>query len=95
VDDKDVVFFPERINQKYLALHRPRRWVGPRFGVDKPDIWIGQGNSLLNFENYRLPGVIYAEGNNTTHMSCFRGLLECHCIIEMILSRRDTVMTPR
>ena len=53
-DDKDVVFFPERINQKYLALHRPRSWVGPRFGVDKPDIWIGQGNTLLNFENYRL-----------------------------------------
>jgi predicted GH43/DUF377 family glycosyl hydrolase len=53
-DDKNVVLFPEKINQKYLSLHKPRSWVGPRFGVDKPSIWIGQGNTLSNFENYTL-----------------------------------------
>jgi beta-1,2-mannobiose phosphorylase / 1,2-beta-oligomannan phosphorylase len=53
-DDKNVVLFPEKINQKYLSLHKPRSWVGPRFGVDKPSIWIGQGNTLSNFENYIL-----------------------------------------
>lgn len=53
-DNKDVVFFPERINQKYLSLHRPRSWVGPRFGVDKPSIWIAEGNTLLNFDNHTL-----------------------------------------
>ena len=29
-DNKDVVLFPEKINQKYLVLHRPRNWVGSK-----------------------------------------------------------------
>jgi predicted GH43/DUF377 family glycosyl hydrolase len=53
-DNKDVVFFPEKINQKYLSLHRPSRWVGPRFGVDKPSIWIAEGNTLSNFASHTL-----------------------------------------
>jgi predicted GH43/DUF377 family glycosyl hydrolase len=53
-DNKDVVFFPEKINQKYLSLHRPRSWVGPRFGIDKPSIWIAEGNTLSNFDNHTL-----------------------------------------
>ncbi|HYT46028.1 MAG TPA: glycosidase, partial [Methylomirabilota bacterium] len=53
-DNKDVVLFPEKINQKYLVLHRPRNWVGSKFGVDKPSIWIAEGNSLSNFENHTL-----------------------------------------
>src|SRR5215475_14693674 len=48
-DNKDVVIFPEKIvmqqqmvssnmekGAKYLFLHRPRTWVGPRYGVDRP-----------------------------------------------------------
>jgi len=53
-DNKDVVLFPEKINQKYLVLHRPRNWIGSKFGVDKPSIWIAEGNSLSNFENHTL-----------------------------------------
>ncbi len=53
-DNKDVVLFSEKINQKYLVLHRPRNWVGSKFGVDKPSIWIAEGNSLSNFENHTL-----------------------------------------
>jgi beta-1,2-mannobiose phosphorylase / 1,2-beta-oligomannan phosphorylase len=53
-DNKDVVLFSEKINQKYIALHRPRRWVGPKFGVDKPSIWIAEANTLPNFENHSL-----------------------------------------
>jgi predicted GH43/DUF377 family glycosyl hydrolase len=34
-DNKDLVIFPEKINQKYVCLHRPHNWVGPKFGVDK------------------------------------------------------------
>ncbi len=49
-DNKDVVLFSEKINQKYQVLHRPRNWVGSKFGVDKPSIWIAEGNSLSNFE---------------------------------------------
>ena len=53
-DNKDVVLFPEKINQKYLALHRPHHWVGPKFGVDKPSIWISEGDALPNFEKHAL-----------------------------------------
>ena len=53
-DNKDLVLFSEKINQKYLVLHRPRNWVGSKFGVDKPSIWIAEGNSLSNFENHTL-----------------------------------------
>lgn len=51
-DNKDVVLFPEKINQKYLILHRPHSWIGPRFGVDKPSIWIAEGDTLSKFEKH-------------------------------------------
>jgi len=53
-DDKDVVLFPEKINQKYLLLHRPHSWVGPRFGVDKPSVWITEGDTLSKFKKHTL-----------------------------------------
>ena len=53
-DNKDVVLFPEKINQKYVYLHRPRSWVGPKFGVDKPSIWIAEGNTLSDVEKHTL-----------------------------------------
>ena len=53
-DNKDVVLFPEKINQKYLVLHRPKNWIGSKFGVDKPSIWIAEGDSLSNFEKHTL-----------------------------------------
>jgi len=53
-DNKDVVLFPEKINQKYLALHRPHHWVGPKFGANKPSIWVSEGDTLPNFEKHAL-----------------------------------------
>ncbi|MDQ4015065.1 MAG: glycosidase [Thermoproteota archaeon] len=73
-DNKDVVLFPEKINQqessaislssastttidsagKYFFLHRPSSWIGSRYGVDKPSIWLGEGNALTNFEKHTL-----------------------------------------
>jgi predicted GH43/DUF377 family glycosyl hydrolase len=53
-DNKDLVIFPEKINQKYVCLHRPHNWVGPKFGVDKPSIWIGEGDTLSNFDKHSL-----------------------------------------
>ncbi len=38
-DDKDVVLFPERIQGKYAALHRPANWIGPGYPVERPSIW--------------------------------------------------------
>jgi predicted GH43/DUF377 family glycosyl hydrolase len=62
-DNKDVVLFSQNANQrlsnasestKYLFLHRPSSWVGSKYGVDKPSIWIGEGSSLTNFEKHTL-----------------------------------------
>jgi beta-1,2-mannobiose phosphorylase / 1,2-beta-oligomannan phosphorylase len=39
---------------KYFFLHRPSSWIGSRYGVDKPSIWIGEGNALTNFEKHTL-----------------------------------------
>jgi beta-1,2-mannobiose phosphorylase / 1,2-beta-oligomannan phosphorylase len=62
-DNKDVVLFPQKMSQRglnatetirYLFLHRPSSWVGPKYGVDKPSIWLGEGNSLTKFEKHTL-----------------------------------------
>lgn len=61
-DNKDVVLFPERTsnaeekpeNTTYLFLHRPSSWVGSKFGVDRPSIWLGEGNALTKFEKHTL-----------------------------------------
>ena len=47
-DNKDVVIFPEKIEGKYYALHRPSTSV---FG--KPDIWIAESPDLLCWGNHR------------------------------------------
>jgi beta-1,2-mannobiose phosphorylase / 1,2-beta-oligomannan phosphorylase len=62
-DNKDVVLFPEKINQRlsgreekitYFFLHRPSSWIGTSYGVDRPSIWLGEGNSLTSFEKHTL-----------------------------------------
>lgn len=69
-NNKDVVLFPEKMSQqssvlssssnnaygagKYFFLHRPSSWIGSTYGVDKPSIWLGEGNSLTNFEKHSL-----------------------------------------
>ena len=39
---------------KYFFLHRPSGWIGSKYGVDKPSIWLGEGNALTNFEKHTL-----------------------------------------
>ena len=53
-DTKDVALFPEKINDKYLFLHRPNGWVGQKFGVGKPSIWLGEGSALASFEKHTI-----------------------------------------
>ena len=53
-DTKDVVLFPEKINDKYMFLHRPMSWVGQKFGVIKPSIWLGESNALTSFEKHTI-----------------------------------------
>jgi predicted GH43/DUF377 family glycosyl hydrolase len=47
-DNKDAVIFPERVEGKYYALHRP---VSPLFG--KQEIWIAESPDLCCWGNHR------------------------------------------
>jgi predicted GH43/DUF377 family glycosyl hydrolase len=47
-DNKDVVLFPEKVGDKYYALHRP---VSPLFR--KQDIWIAESPDLRCWGNHR------------------------------------------
>jgi beta-1,2-mannobiose phosphorylase / 1,2-beta-oligomannan phosphorylase len=62
-DNKDVVLFPQNMSRhlanekesiRYLFLHRPSTWIGSKYGVDRPSIWLGEGNSLTKFEKHTL-----------------------------------------
>jgi len=56
--DKDVVLFPRTIAdskiQRYMLLHRPSAWVGPKHNTEKPSIWISEGDSVTNYYNHSL-----------------------------------------
>jgi predicted GH43/DUF377 family glycosyl hydrolase len=47
-ENKDVLIFPEKINGKYYALHRPV----PKSNGD-PEIWIAESNNLLYWGNHK------------------------------------------
>jgi len=54
VDDRDVILFPEKVNGKYVMIHRPMTWVGEEYGASHPAMWISTGDDLLNFENRQI-----------------------------------------
>jgi predicted GH43/DUF377 family glycosyl hydrolase len=47
-DNKDVIIFPEKINGKFYAIHRP---VTPLF--EKYEMWIAESPDLLKWGNHR------------------------------------------
>jgi len=51
LDDRDVILFPEKINGKYWMLHRPKQYIGKKYGTDYPAIWIKSSDDLLDWEN--------------------------------------------
>lgn len=51
LDDRDVILFPEKINGQYALLHRPKQYVGGKYGVDYPSIWIKFSDDLLDWED--------------------------------------------
>ncbi len=52
-DNKNVAIFPEKINGKYYALHRPSGSY-----CSRPEIWIADSNDLICWGNHRrLAGV--------------------------------------
>ncbi|MDF2857875.1 MAG: glycosidase related protein, partial [Neobacillus sp.] len=40
LDDRDVIIFPEKINGKYVMIHRPKEWIGDEYDCEFPGIWI-------------------------------------------------------
>ncbi|AFH48431.1 Putative glycosylase [Ignavibacterium album JCM 16511] len=55
-ENKDAVFFPERINGKYFSLHRPTvSFIG------RPSIWISESEDLIHWGKHR----IFLTPNNT------------------------------
>jgi predicted GH43/DUF377 family glycosyl hydrolase len=58
VDDRDVILFPDKIDGKYVMLHRPMQWVGPEYGTDYPAIWISFSDDLLSWSE----SVLLAKG---------------------------------
>lgn len=51
LDDRDVIFFPEKVNGKYVMLHRPKQYIGGAYGVDFPSIWLKFSDDLLDWED--------------------------------------------
>lgn len=49
LDDRDVVLFPEKIQDRYVLIHRPLEWVGPAYGTDQPCAWIKMAEDLMGF----------------------------------------------
>ncbi|MDM5153118.1 glycoside hydrolase family 130 protein [Bacillus sp. DX1.1] len=47
-ENKDVLIFPEKINGKYYALHRPSLK-----SIGDPEIWIAESNNLLYWGNHQ------------------------------------------
>lgn len=46
--NKDVAIFPEKIDGKYFALHRPHNQ-----GFGKPSIWLSESRDLIHWGNHR------------------------------------------
>jgi predicted GH43/DUF377 family glycosyl hydrolase len=51
LDDRDVILFPEKINGKFVLMHRPKQYTGKGFGVKYPSIWMKFSDDLLNWED--------------------------------------------
>ena len=50
IDDRDVILFPEKINGRYYLLRRPQQWVGKKYGVENPSIWISSSADLSTWD---------------------------------------------
>lgn len=54
VHQRDAVLFSEKINGKYVMLHRPRNWVGPEYGTHAPSIWIAYSDDLIHWRDHKI-----------------------------------------
>jgi predicted GH43/DUF377 family glycosyl hydrolase len=49
LDDRDVFFFPEKINHQFVRLSRPMNWCGEGFPNANPAIWISFSDDILEW----------------------------------------------
>lgn len=54
LDNRDVILFPERINGKYVLLHRPKEWIGEAYGCEYPSMWISFSDDLMEWNDGEL-----------------------------------------
>ncbi len=61
IDDRDVILFPEKIGGRYYMLHRPKDYIGARYGVEHPSIWIKSSSDLMSWDEE--PSSVLMSGN--------------------------------
>ena len=54
LDDRDVILFPEKVGGKFVMLHRPLEWIGPKYGVEHASSWISFADDLMGFRQSKL-----------------------------------------
>jgi predicted GH43/DUF377 family glycosyl hydrolase len=59
LDDRDVILFPEKINNKFYMLHRPKDYVGEEYGTHQPSIWIKSSDDLMS---WNVPSTLLIKG---------------------------------
>jgi len=64
LDDRDVIFFPEKIDENYVMIHRPKEYVGSRYGPEYPAIWLKCSDDLMDWEDK--PSHLLMTGRNAT-----------------------------
>lgn len=51
LDDRDVILFPEKVGGKYVLMHRPKQYVGEKYGVEYPSVWLKFSDDLMSWED--------------------------------------------
>lgn len=54
LDDRDVILFPEKVNGKFVMLHRPKEWIGADYGCESPSIWISYSDDMMEWKESKL-----------------------------------------
>ena len=53
-DNRDVILFPRKINNKFVRLERPVELVGEEYGCDVPSVWINFSDNLMEWPKPQL-----------------------------------------
>jgi len=59
LDDRDVILFPEKIGGKFYMLHRPKDYVGAKYGTNQPSVWIKSSDDLMT---WNVPSTLLLKG---------------------------------